>query len=394
MEHDSALPGGPVDSRIAVEAADWLLRIAEDSSLECRAQFVEWLESSPKHMEEFLLVTAASRTLSAMDLGKQIDVTEWLHEISNNVVPHATLPLGNTPSSDGALNAVQPAGDLRETTEQRDAVTAAGTPRPFKEALSRRWLWPAVAAVLVILVGVAWIAPWNVNTYTTAVGEQRSVQLEDGSLLHLNTHSRVSIRYSARAREVRLIEGEALFEVAHDPTRPFRVISGTSLIQAVGTAFNVYRRENEVLVTVVEGKVEIESAAATGDFNSLPTGAQVPTPEAKAKPLQGNRLLVAGEEADIQQGGRIVKHSTPDIATAVAWRQHRLIFRSNRLEEAAAEFNRYNKAKINIVDAAAAAQRISGTFNANEPAAFARFLEQEPTLAVEQGRGGISVQSR
>ncbi|MCP6755955.1 FecR domain-containing protein, partial [Klebsiella pneumoniae] len=88
------------------------------------------------------------------------------------------------------------------------------------------------------------------RTYTTARGELRSVELADGSVVHINTQSRIDVNLSPRAREVRLVGGEALFKVQRDTTRPFLVYSGNAVIQAIGTQFNVRLQQTDTTVSV------------------------------------------------------------------------------------------------------------------------------------------------
>jgi transmembrane sensor len=227
------------------------------------------------------------------------------------------------------------------------------------------------------------------NTLTTDVGEQRSYQLEDGSLVHLNTQSRVKVRYSESSRSIQLLAGEVLFDVAHDSARPFRVTAGPATIQAVGTQFNVYRGPEQVNVAVVEGRVQIEPSEPQDGAG------------ARFNPGQGHRaresakaLLNAGEEAAVEGNGRVVKSTTADIPAAVAWRQHRLVFRSERLDHIAAQFNRYNRTKIEIEGEGLAAQRASGTFNANEPNAFIHFLQEDSSVDIARTVDSILVRAR
>ncbi len=89
-------------------------------------------------------------------------------------------------------------------------------------------------------------------------GDQRTIRLDDGSIIHLNSQSRVHVRYSSGERLIELEQGQALFDVVRDATRPFRVRAGSADILAVGTQFDVYRRSGgDLTVTVVEGKVAV-----------------------------------------------------------------------------------------------------------------------------------------
>jgi transmembrane sensor len=312
------------DMRIATEAAEWLLRVEDDQSVGSRAEFAAWLRHSPRHMEEFLMLSATAGALRGVDAERSIDVEALLRDSNGNVV---------------AL---------------QDGVDHA--PRAHRGARRKRnHLIPAaIAATLIVGIILSFVYLRDGIRFTTAVGEQRTVQMEDGSVVHLNTRSRIRIDYSDEGRDISLLEGEALFVVARDPARPFRVSAGSAVIQAVGTQFNVYRRENETTVSVVEGRVKIGTAPALG----------------------------AGEQVKLTGDGLVLDRAQADVSTAVAWRQLRLVFKSQRLDEVAAEFNRYNHVPIRV-EGAAAERRMTGTFNANETEGFLQFLRRDESLDVE-----------
>jgi transmembrane sensor len=206
--------------------------------------------------------------------------------------------------------------------------------------------------------------------YETAVGEQRSVVLSDGSLVTLNTASAVEVRFESNHRLVRLLSGEALFQVAHDAARPFDVTTGYTTVRAVGTQFNVDRRATATTVTVVEGRVAVLTASenATNDAqNRLP--------------------LEAGEQVVVSpQRARQVVHA--DVATAIAWTQRKLIFEHRRLAEVADEFNRYNRQIIDIHGDSLRDQQVTGVFQANDASSFLEFLARTPgvTVAISSDR--------
>src|SRR5205807_1325966 len=109
-------------------------------------------------------------------------------------------------------------------------------------------------------IGFAGLGLWGrPQVYATAIGEQRSVVLKDGSMIQLNSRSRVEVRYTDHDRKIALKEGQALFTVARDTQRPFLVSAGDTAVRAVGTQFDVNRLETEIVVTVLEGKVAVES---------------------------------------------------------------------------------------------------------------------------------------
>jgi transmembrane sensor len=194
------------------------------------------------------------------------------------------------------------------------------------------------------------------NAYTTGLGEQRTCKLKDGSIVYLNTDSRVEVRFGKQGRDVWLVRGEALFVVEHDASRPFIVHAGDSQIRAVGTQFDVYRREDATTVSVVEGVVQVSVA------NSI--------------------RLTAGEAADVQ-AGRITAHPLQNLASAASWRERRLVFTDAPLREVAHEFNRYNRTRIRVEGAAGDRLRLTGIFDADRPQALILYALKSSTLDVE-----------
>ena len=176
------------------------------------------------------------------------------------------------------------------------------------------------------------------------------------------------------SRNLELVQGEAMFEVAKDPSRPFRVRSGEITVEAIGTQFNVYRREDGVHVTVVEGTVKVETA-----------------PVAKPQPATAAVTLTAGEEARSDRSGDVARIDTPDLEKHTAWREQRLVFRGDSLAAVAAEFNRYNQLQIVVVAPPSATRPITATFDAHDPESFVAFLERDPTLRVVRTSSGIEI---
>lgn len=317
-------------SRIAEEAAEWLMRLEEDPSEACREAFVGWLKHSPAHVNEFLLVTTAYRAMRGIDRGRSIDVQELMRRAGADVVE---LDTGNV-------------------------IATARKARPS------RWIAVAAAVSTAAIIGIWW--PSNPNsTYATAVGEQRTIKLGEGSMIQLNTQSRIEVDFSERSRDVRLLQGEALFVVEADASRPFRVLTDTAVIQALGTEFNVYRRPEGTRVAVLTGKVRVFTEGASA----------------------ATKDLASGEQADILNNGEVSMPAAPDVAKALAWRQRQLIFHSTPLAQIAAEFNRYNAMQLKIEGDTLAERRVTGVFNADTPEALLKFLETDERVEVERPPG-------
>ena len=193
--------------------------------------------------------------------------------------------------------------------------------------------------------------------YTTPVGGTASISMTDGSSLVLNTDSAVRVSLTQEERRIRLEYGEAFFEVAHDPTRPFVVEVGNKRVIAIGTQFSVRRVGSDLQIQVAEGKVRVED-------ESVGTEA--------ARTLS---LVSAGDVASTLGNTILVRQkSVAAVAESLSWRTGFVVFHDDTLADAVAELNRYNSHKIVIRDAGIAALRLSGKFRSSESAAFVRLL--------------------
>ena len=219
-------------------------------------------------------------------------------------------------------------------------------------------LWTRRSLVAMGLGGAGALAlGWSVlapaeELYTSTVGEVRRIPLEDGSTLMLNTDSQARVRFSRDAREVRLLRGEALFEVAHDARRPFIVQSADWEIRALGTIFGVRLRGTEVDVTVSQGVVELGQSGAAGEAPRR-ISAREHSLLAPAQPIRVQQL----QEAALER--------------RFAWLNGMVAFSGETLAEAVAEVNRHNRQQIVIDDPALAMQPVVGAFRATDIGAFA-----------------------
>jgi transmembrane sensor len=332
----------PADLHIAEQAARWLLEI-EEGGPGVPAEFAQWLKISPVHVDEFLMVTSVWKAFDGMDAAKRLDVERMLK----------------------AAREAMPAdiGDVDRAAPQPADDGGAFWPR-------RALVGFAFATALILGCMALWLVNSSARTYATTTGEQRAFKLEDGSIIHLNTLSRVTVEFTAAARTVRLLEGEALFTVERDRKRPFRVEAGGVVFQAVGTQFNVYRRANITTISVVEGVVQI-----------------LPQAPAAAR-------LAAGEQADVARDGQIDKHKVSDLDQVTAWRQRRLVFRGDSLANVASEFNRYNKLRVEIESPDLRTKRLTGVFNADDPESLVLFLSGDPDLAIESSADIVHIRHR
>jgi len=335
---------------IREQAAKWLTELP-GASVETHTRFVGWLKTSPRHVEEFLVFQALWSELDGLDPQHQLDLQPLIasartHHAGAQIVPFRRIAQ--------QLRAAVPSRLEHAGLRSYLAVAAA------LACLSIAFVWP----------GLRLLSPRD-DIYTTSIGEQRAIKLDDGSFVYLNTGSRVQIHYSNRTRELRLLDGEALFSVAPVKDRPFRVYAGDTVIEALGTQFDVYRRAENTTVAVIEGRVGV-----AGRHSTAPTEAS------------------AGEQAAISSTGAITKHQLADVADATAWRARRLVFTSNTLADVAAEFNRYNRLKIEIESDAVRSRRIIGTFSADDPQSLVQFRSGEEDLTVERTARAIIIRQR
>ncbi len=337
-----------IDRLIAYQAAEWFEAIRGGAD-EDNAAFVHWICESPRHMEAFLAIAGESGAVRAVLDSGRFDLGATLRATSPEVTPLPTV---------------------------RVAQPDAAMPR---RRTRRRWPLAAVmaTATITVFVATAVVLRFGQTTgqqFETPIGEQRTLQLSEGSIVNLNAQSRLQVRFTNTQRDIYLPRGEALFKVTPDPARPFRVHVGDTVVQVLGTQFNVYaRQDGSVKVSVLEGKVKVSTGAG-------------PSTEP---------LLEAGDEAEIGAGGGIRQDEHTDVADAVAWRERKLIFRRTSLEDIAVEFNRYNKhLQIRLEDIEPGAFRFTGAFDADDPQSLAALLARESDLAVERREGEIVVRRR
>jgi transmembrane sensor len=291
----------PTTRRTEREAADWFSRMNQTRvENEDLAAFAEW-RRDPDNLAAYNRMEDISRAVRAMK--DDPDMQAAAREA-------ATRPLGWRDWLAGFL--ARPGG---------------------------RWGTGLALAGAVAASTIAWLA-LTAPTYSTAVGEQFSARLEDGSRVQLNTDTRLRVRFSGGERRVELQRGEAFFEVAHDGDRPFIVAAGSAQVRAIGTRFDVRRDDGEVRVTLAEGRVAVrdDKAATTG------------------------WTLSPGQSLALGPRATGATPTTIDVPAATAWTTGRLSFRDVTLADAVSEINRYSRSKIVLGPGAPADRKINGVF--------------------------------
>ena len=209
------------------------------------------------------------------------------------------------------------------------------------------WVTGLATAASLLLAAILWqgIRPAGTPamTITTAKTEQRQLALDDGSRLHVNTASDLVVRYTPTVREVIFRRGESVFDVDHDPRRPFVVRAGAHSVIAVGTRFAVRRGDGgEWAVTVIEGRVAVVPGAPTDYAAILSQNA----PQA----VQGAMILDANEQLEVDASGLIRVGQQTDADAATAWQQGMLKFYNTPLRAAVKEISRYTHNEVRVAD--------------------------------------------
>jgi len=328
--------------RIRSEASAWLDRLRSATRHE-RTQFVAWVKRDPRHGWEFLELIALDVEIQRCDPTGQVDVDELLRRASSVIAP-----LNRSMEPSARPERVATLGQLEKAERERDG------------RIPLRYLGGVAACLVAILGGVLWMRNHAITEYDTRPGEYRLVQLDDGSRVHLNSATQLRVRFSDGERHVDLLKGEALFDVAHNPQRPFRVSSRDSIVQAIGTQFDVQLNSDSSSVTVTAGRVAVTTP---------------PTLEYPAQWVE----VAAGQAAEIgapQTDPRVRVHSltTRELTWRVAWTTGSLTFDDRFLHDAVALFNRRNATQIVIDDPAIADLRVGGKFYAGDPAGFVAAL--------------------
>jgi transmembrane sensor len=231
----------------------------------------------------------------------------------------------------------------------------------------RRILLTGSTAASLLGVAFAGAALWRASRYedfSTDVGQTREVVLADGSIVTLNTESHISVRYTPARREIRLLQGEALFDVTKNRKRPFIVVADDAQVKAIGTRFTVSmlpRRPIQVLVK--DGVVELKRISST---STAPVRATA------------NEQILAPRDAPI------TTTAMPEskLERNLAWQYGRIALDNQTLQDAADEFARYSDVRI-VVDPAVATRTVTGLFVSNDPIGFAKAAAAVLKLNVE-----------
>jgi transmembrane sensor len=313
------------------QATRWLVRLDATRSPDLIAEHASWMAESARNRVAYMKASLAWKRMDALRRMRPLDPPG---EVDPDLLkPRARFTLGLGPVL---------------------AVFRAGW-------LPRLGVGIAFAAAFAILIA-ALVEPTPQITYSTTVGGQQHVVLDDGSVMDLNTNTSVRVQFTAARRQIRLDRGELLLSVMHDASRPMEVIAAGVVSRAVGTKFSVRLYDNaDVETMVTEGRVLVLREQHTLGLPAAP------------KPIV--RTLVAGERVLVNsRGPHITRLSPREIERTLQWTMGRISFHEEKLSDVVRELNRYNARQLVIRDRKVAGTRIGGGFDTARADTYAEDL--------------------
>ena len=358
-----SIPDSELNQQIYQQATEWLIAFrTSPPDAVSRERLDAWLRKSPEHVRAYLEVSAIWEEIGLHD--PQLTITAEAH-IARALDEDNLVRLN--------LSEAHPA-----------ACPASAQPTTVARTRSRPVVFGVAASLLAVVVAAGVMLYVATETYATARGEVRSISLADGSIVDLNADSRVRVRFSKSERDVDLIKGEVLFQVEHDPNRPFFVRSGTATVRDVGTEFDVFRGHSSTTVTVIEGQVAVTASQANHRLVSPRADA------ARLLTMPDTSTIAAGEQVTVLPA-MIEQPIRVNTAAAVSWVQRRLIFDSAPLSEVVRQFNRYNARPIIIDDRKLDDLRVIGVFSSTDPSSLLRFLSGQPGVQVIETERAVRI---
>ncbi|MFJ2710392.1 FecR family protein [Pseudomonas sp. NPDC087346] len=298
------------------EAARWFVRLQEPAiSVDEQQRFDAWLSEHPQHRDEFQL-----------------------------------------------LQGLWTAADLLPVPRLK-ALCETPPDRRKRRPLVR---YAVAASALAVALGLGLFSGLNhpdgySAEFATALGERKHVALPDGSVIDLNSRSRLQVRYEKDRRVIELTEGEAMFNVEHDTARPFVVEAGSGKVTVTGTRFDVRRDVTQTRVAVEQGTVKVQGRnAPDNQFISLTAG--------------------LGTHVDAQ--GVVATAYAVNPTELTAWRGGKLVFNNASLSEVVEEVSRYRDKPLTVTNPSVASLRLTSVFKSDNTDALLKALPNILPVAI------------
>jgi transmembrane sensor len=334
-----------------------------------RAAFTCWVRHSARYVEAYCRQKMLDTELRGLDPERRIDVEELVRQARARI--RAQGKVVPWPLEVGLRSRLPP-----PAPRSREVALRARPPRLGMVGL--------IFSMGVLMVGprILLDRPVGEVFYSTELGQQQRLRLPDGSTALLNTQSRMQVQFSPQRREVRLVQGEALFTVAHDPHHTFRVYVNNTIVEDVGTRFDVRIGDKGTTIVVVDGRVKV-MRDLTKQTSAADSSANTPV------------ILVQQDEAFVSKSAApVVQYLSPrELASLIGWTEGLVILDGMTLAQAVQEFNRYNLVQLQLADAEAGHLRLGGSFGFTRPLAFAASLE-ELGCEIASGKGTVIVISK
>jgi transmembrane sensor len=349
---------------LRAEAAAWIAKLhGPDRSPDLEEDFRAWLGANPEHARAFEHITEIWDALANVNVG-------GLPRLATN-----------------------------------EALEGPARPVPGRHVfharpifLKTRMRGAFAVTLLLAAVGIGtwlYVARGAREVYLTAIGEQRIVTLEDGSRVFLNSDTKLDIDLEKHTRGVALQRGEAYFEVAKDPARPFTVTAGDHTVTALGTSFVVRYDPDLTAVTLVEGKVAVEGPSASANGSASEDTQREPTSSIQAAGEgPGHEILLSpGQRITFEQSGT-AKIDIPQPESTAAWRRGEVVFDNTPLKEAIEEMSRYQRQRLILDDSSIGELPVSGIYRTGKNQDFAQAVATIYDLEVEADGDGIHLRRK
>ncbi|MCG8444803.1 MAG: FecR domain-containing protein [Hyphomicrobiales bacterium] len=336
----------PIRKRASTEATDWLILLKDDpEDAARRREFEAWLRKSPVNAAAW---EAMQRASNAMGKATPVHADRWK--------PLLAELRGET---DG-----DKASDKRSTVNRTGRSTVNGQPAAGRIGRRKAIRFGGIAAaacLLALVVGPDLLLNLRAD-YATDTAETRTIRLPDDSTVTLAPESAIAVAYAPGERRIRLLAGEAFFEVAPQAERPFKVSTQTVDVTVLGTGFGVHRGDEGADVAVEHGSVRVDHVTA------VPPVAET---------------LTAGQSVRVSWAGRAERSDGP-VDRIAAWRRDQLIARDEPLGAVVDGLRRYYAGKIIVADGVLAAQPVTGVYNLADPVEALRGIARAQNAVVRR----------
>ena len=388
QQNNAAVVDFPETKTIDQQASEWLAKLdAENPSAEVLAAFKDWVNATEAHriaFEEMVAFWDDMNILTQAVLPREQLQAKAIQKAAQEPIQE----LIQEPNQTALTRLLSPLQAL--FTHSTVSARALSTRALSTRAISTKAAFATIMLTIGLLITTSLWSPAP-KLYITDIGEQKTIELADHSIVQLNTNSRLEVDYSDDYRRLTLVQGEAHFDVAHNPDRPFEVYAGQGLVRAIGTSFTVHMRKIDVEVIVTEGTVEFDRTDSTAVAQQPKTQINVTAIQGPLNTETGNSATGNSETGNSEtsastnpakpslkvEAGNMLTYSANDlddikqlvasqIEQQLAWRKGMLMFQGEPLQNVIEEVSRYTDLKIIIPERSAREMKVGGLFKVGD----------------------------